>query len=82
MVSNTGDIPPKDEVTPEEGSMSNFLRDLLESGEVQVTLTDGSSYELHGHDTYVFETTAYTKSNDDDIWFFLAEVVSVTRHYE
>lgn len=81
MVDTTGDIPGRDDVTPDRQSR-HLIADVLESGEVIVHLDDGSSLELHKHDTYDFGDVMYTKQGDSDIWFYTDKVTSIERHYD
>jgi len=83
MVSDTGDIPDRDEVEPESGYKPDLLAELVERGETQVTLRSGTEYELHGYDTYVFETkgVVYTQNEDEDeVWFFTGEITDLEQH--
>lgn len=88
MVSDTGDIPDRDDVSPASNKKRNLLEELLGRGETQVHLRDGRQYELHGYDTYVFAKpkssqsgVVYTQNEDEDeVWFFTDEIVSLEQH--
>lgn len=86
MVDQKGDIPERDEVEPNAHGIFNVLRELLDDHgtEVIVHFEDGSTEELHSHDTYIWPTfeVVYTQSNDNDVWFGSEDVVKVERHYE
>lgn len=88
MVSDTGDIPERDEVAPDSNKKALLLEELLDRGETQVGLRDGREYELHGYDTYVFSKpkssqpgVVYTQNEDEDeVWFFTSEITSLEQH--
>lgn len=88
MVSEKGDIPDREEVFPDHAGRGAFLAELLNRGETIVHLSDGSTHELHGHDTYVMNGTealeppiVYTQNEDDEeVWFYPDEIVSLVQH--
>lgn len=84
MVSEKGDIPDRSEVRPKGSIEVSLLEDVLDGGEVDVTFEDGYTETLHEYDTYVFKDTGtvYTKSDPDDLWFRIEDVIRVRRHYE
>lgn len=82
MVDSQGDIPDEWEVRPPNTSRRDALSDIFDT-EVIVSLRNGETVELHPHDTHVFTNgMVYTKQDDDDVWFFTEEIVTIKRHYE
>lgn len=86
MVSPKGDIPEKDDVKPTLAARDDFLKELLHRGETIVHLSDGTSYELHGYDSYVFKnvdgsSVVYTQDEEDaEVWFYTDEIVTLEQH--
>lgn len=87
MVSDKGDIPDEDDVKPYHSAKCKVLEELLDRGETQVHLRNGQQYELHGYDTYLFNSPGrdvhwvYTQNEDDDeVWFDAGEIVSLEQH--
>lgn len=92
MVSDKGDIPERDEVKPSNQNKGILLDELLDRGETIVHLRDGSSYELHGYDTHIYDIhhddqrprrhgIVYTQNEDEEeIWFSIDEIVSFVQH--
>lgn len=88
MVSEKGDIPDRSEVEPDEHEPDLFCEELLGRGETIVHLRDGSTHELHGYDTHVYDKSksstsgiVYTQNEDEDeVWFYMDEIVSFEQH--
>lgn len=88
MVSDKGDIPDRADVTIESNGdlvagRVDAIQQLLERGETMARLEDGTVHELHGYDTYVFPESwlVYTQDEDDDeIWFFIDDIVELRQH--
>lgn len=82
MVAEKGDILDREEAQPPV--TNDLLHELVEEHgtEVVVHLDDGSTVELHGHDTHVYSDSVYTQAGDDDVWFYKDKVTRMVRHYD
>jgi len=93
MVSEQMDMLDEDDARPEQTSTVDPLTDeyrkveviesIAENGEAIIELRDGSTEEIHGHDSHFFpyEGVVFTEDEKDrEAWLFAEEIVSVRRH--
>lgn len=86
MVDDKGDIPAKEEVKPDSRHRLRALKEIVQTGEATVHLTDGGTEELHAYDSHFFgskngEPMVYTQDDAErDVWIYANEVTRIVRH--
>ena len=77
-----------DDAEPSGSSKIALLEELASNGEAIVTLVDGSTVEVHEHDTHFYPLSGscfFTETETDDggeaeSWFYADQIVSIQRH--
>jgi hypothetical protein len=86
MVSENKDMLFRGDARPPANTI-RLVREIAENGEAIVTLTDGRTIEIHGHDSHfyrdrgvIFTESETPDGEDAETWVMEDEIVSVQRH--
>lgn len=85
MVSSKKDMLSREDAMPDAESKADLVRQIAEGGEAILLLSDGSTVEVHGHDTYFYPGVLFTESDlagqdDAETWIFTDDIVAILRH--